>query len=411
MARKVVVVGGGAAGMMAAGTAARQGADVLLLEKNDQLGKKLLLTGKGRCNLTNDCDVEEIINQFPKTGSFLYSALYRFTNLQLRNFFAELGVPTKVERGGRVFPKSDSAQDVVAALKDYLSSNEVTINLGTTVEEIIIEDDTVRGVVDQAGNSYLADRVIFTPGGAAYPSTGSAGDGYPLLESIGHEIEEIKPALVPLETKEEWVNEAMGLTLKNVEATLYFNDEVVRSEFGELLFTHFGVSGPIVLTLSRDVVSRLGEGSLKLAIDLKPALDKGKLDSRIQRDFKKYSRKQFKNSLGDLLPSKLIPVIVDLVSIPADKFVNQITSAERRELVKLLKRLEVTIIGTKGLRQAIVTKGGVKTDEIDPSTMESKLISGLYLAGEVINVDGYTGGFNLQAAFSTGYLAGMSVVE
>ncbi|ADL12550.1 NAD(P)/FAD-dependent oxidoreductase [Acetohalobium arabaticum] len=411
MKTEIVVVGGGPAGMMAAGTAAQNGAEVLLLEKNEQLGKKLLITGKGRCNLTNDCSIERMIENFPETGSFLYSALYTFPNHQLRNFFAELGVPTKVERGDRVFPESDSARDVVDALKGYLKDKGVEIRLKTAVNEILVEEGAVKGVMDRDGNSYLADKVVFTPGGASYPTTGSSGDGYEMLETVGHRIKSIKPSLVPLQAKEGWVASLEGLTLKNVEAGLYLNEEEIDSEFGELLFTDDGVSGPIVLTLSRDVVSRLGEGSLKLKIDLKPALDEQTLDNRLQRDFEKYSRKQFKNSLGDLLPSKLIPVIVDLVSIPADKKVNQITVEERRELMQLVKELEVTIIGTKGLRQAIVTKGGVMIDEIDPQTMESKLVSDLYLAGEVIDIDAYTGGFNLQAAFSTGYLAGINVVD
>lgn len=411
MEQEIIVVGGGPAGMMAAGTAAQKGAEVLLLEKNEQVGKKLLITGKGRCNLTNDCSIEKIIENFPDTGSFLYSALYTFSNHQLRNFFAQLGVPTKVERGDRVFPESDSAHDVVDALKGYLRDNGVEIRLKTAVDEILVEDGEVRGVKDREGHSYLADKVVFTPGGASYPTTGSSGDGYEMLEVVGHTIKPIKPSLVPLQAKEDWVARLEGLTLKNVEAGLYLNEEEINSEFGELLFTDDGVSGPIVLTLSRDAVSRLGEGSLKLRIDLKPALDEQILDDRLQRDFKKYSRKQFKNSLNDLLPSKLIPVIVELVSIPAEKEVNQITVEERKELMKLLKGLEITIIGAKGLRQAIVTKGGVTIDEIDPQTMESKLVSNLYLAGEIIDIDAYTGGFNLQAAFSTGYLAGINIVE
>ncbi|SDC51921.1 MULTISPECIES: NAD(P)/FAD-dependent oxidoreductase [unclassified Candidatus Frackibacter] len=407
----IIVVGGGAAGMMAAGVAANQGAEVLLLEKNEQLGKKILITGKGRCNLTNNCGIEEIIANFPKNGSFLYSALYTFTNQQLRDFFAELGVPTKVERGGRVFPESDSARDIVAALKRYLEENGVKIKLNTAVAKVLVEEKQVTGVEDRDGNCYLAKRVILTPGGAVYPSTGSSGDGYQMLERIGHTITSIKPSLVPLKVKEEWASEAQGLTLKNVEASLYFNDEMIRTEFGELLFTHFGVSGPIVLTLSRNVVNNLGKGSLKLEIDLKPVLTEQQLDDRVQRDFEQYSRKQFKNSLSDLLPSKLIPIVIELSSIPEDKFVNQITKEERAELVRILKGLTLTIIGTKGLKQAIVTKGGVSTDEIDSSTMESKLISGLYLAGEVVDIDAYTGGFNLQAAFSTGYLSGINSIN
>ena len=404
----LIVIGAGAAGLMAAGKAAERGKKVLLLEKNEQVAKKILITGKGRCNLTNDCEVEEMIKNFPETGKFLYSALYTFSNWHLRSFFSDLGVETKVERGDRVFPVSDDAADIVEALKKYIEQNGVNLKLKAKVEQVLTADDEIKGVKLETGQEYRADHVLVAVGGKAYPSTGSSGDGYDIAQNLGHTVTAVNPSLVPLETKEEWVADAQGLNLRNVTATLIVDGEEKEQEFGEMLFTHFGVSGPIVLTLSRNVVQYLGQ-DVKLGIDLKPALSLEKLDDRLQRDFAKYSRKQFKNSLGDLLPRKLIPVIIELSSIPADKFVHQITTEEREELIELLTNLKLTITGTRGFRKAIVTNGGVDTNEIDPSTMESKLITGLYFAGEVIDIDGYTGGFNLQAAFSTGYLVGSEV--
>ena len=401
----LIVIGAGAAGLIAAGRAAKRGREVLLLEKNEQVGKKILMTGKGRCNLTNDCAVEEIIKNFPETGKFLYSALYTLNSWQLRSFFADLGVETKVERGARVFPVSDSAADIVKALKRYINQTGVELQLNSTVEDIMTEKNRVSGVRLASGSEFKAKNILLAVGGKAYPSTGSAGDGYQMAKEIGHNLNSIQPSLVPLETKEGWVKDAQGLNLRNVRVTLKAEGEEIAAEFGEMLFTHFGVSGPIILTLSRQAVEYLST-DLKLSINLKPALSKQKLDNRLQRDFAKYSRKQFKNSLDDLLPRKLIPVIIDLISIPADKFVHQITSAEREELLELLTGLELTITDTRGFREAIVTKGGVDTNEIDPSTLESKLIEGLYFAGEVIDIDAYTGGFNLQAAFATGYLVG-----
>jgi hypothetical protein len=405
----LIVVGGGAAGMMAAGIAANRGKEVLLLEKNEQLGKKILITGKGRCNLTNDCGIEEIIKNFPDNGKFLYSALYTFSNWQLKDFFNKLGVKTKVERGDRVFPVSDSARDVVEALKRFIKDAGVEVKLKTSVEKIIAENREVKGVKTSGGKEYYTSNVLIAVGGKSYPTTGSSGDGYTMAEDLGHNIRSVKPSLVPLKTKEEWVKELQGLNLRNVSATLMIDDKKKKEEFGEMLFTHFGVSGPIILTLSRDVVDYLGKARIKLRINLKPALSYEQLDNRLQRDFEEYSRKQFKNSLGDLLPSKLIPVIINLSSISEDKEVNQITKEERQELVELLTNLEITIIGTMGFNLSIVTKGGVATDEINPSTMESKLVQGLYFAGEVIDVDAYTGGFNLQGAFSMGYLVGNNI--
>lgn len=405
----LIVVGGGAAGMMASGIAANRGKKVLLLEKNEQLGKKILITGKGRCNLTNDCEIEEIIKNFPDNGKFLYSALYTFSNWQLKDFFNKLGVKTKVERGDRIFPISDSARDVVEALKRFIIDAGVEIKLKTSVDKVIAEGKEVKGVKDSDEKEYYSCNVLIAVGGKSYPTTGSSGDGYTMAEELGHDISTIKPSLVPLKIKEDWVKELQGLNLRNVSVALIIDGKKKREEFGEMLFTHFGVSGPITLTLSRDVVDYLGKAQIKLSINLKPALSYEQLDNRLQRDFEEYSRKQFKNSLGDLLPSKLIPVIISLSSIPEDKEVNQITKEERQELLELLSNLEVTVIGSMGFNLSIVTKGGIATEQINPSTMESKLIQGLYFAGEVIDVDAYTGGFNLQGAFSMGYLVGSSI--
>ncbi len=406
----VIVIGAGAAGMIAAGTAAKEDKKVLVVEKNEQVGKKLLITGKGRCNLTNDCLVEDIIANFPGNGNFLYSAIYSFDNQQVINFFESLGVKTKVERGKRVFPKSDDATDIVSALKDFMLSNGAKLKLEEKVIDIEVKNNQITKVITES-DTYQCEKVILATGGQSYPGTGSSGDGYQFAKKLGHKIIEPTPALVPLESNEAWVPDLQGLNLRNVTAKLYLNDSLVGEEFGELLFAHYGLTGPIILTLSRKVAQNENDNQITIVIDLKPALTKNKLDDRIQRDFKKYSRKQFKNSLGDLLPAKLIPVIVDLVDIPARKAVNQITVEERSDLVELLKGLKVDISGTRGFREAIVTAGGIDVEQINPSTMESKIISGLFFAGEVIDVDGYTGGFNLQAAFSTGKKAGFSVSE
>ncbi len=404
----LIVVGGGAAGMMAAGMAAERGKRVLLLEKNAQLGKKILITGKGRCNLTNDCETEDFINNFPGNGKFLYSALYSYTNWQLIDFFSKLGVKTKVERGGRVFPVSDSARDIVDALRRFIEEKGVEIRLRRSVQRLILDGREIRGVEDREGRVYEGRKVLIAVGGNSYPTTGSSGDGYSMAKDVGHTINSIKPALVPLNIKEEWVKNLQGLQLKNVEASLVIDGVEEFSQFGEMLFTHFGVSGPIILTLSREVSYNLDK-DISLSINLKPALTKEQLDNRLQRDFEKYARKQFKNSLNDLLPSKLIPIIIELASIDGEKEVHQITKDERESLLNLLIDLRMTIIGTRGFREAIVTAGGVDVKEINPSTMESKLIEGLYFAGEVLDIDANTGGYNLQGAFSTGYLVGISV--
>lgn len=408
MKKRVVVIGGGAAGLMAAGRAAQRNNEVVLLEKNNRLGKKLLISGKGRCNITNACDINELIENTPGNGNFLYSSFYRFSNYDLIDFFNRLGLSTKIERGGRVFPDSDASIDVLNALIKFNKDNGVKIYNNARVKNINVSENKVTEVVLSDGRVFQCDSVILATGGISYPGTGSTGDGHAIAENLGHNITELKPSLVPLITKEEWVKDAQGLSLRNVSITL-FNKQgsKIFSDFGEMLFTHFGVSGPLILSCSRHILD-YNYKDIKLIIDLKPALSMEKLDERIQRDFEKYSRKQFKNSLGDLLPSKLIPVIIKLSRINPDKYVNQITKEERVKLVNLLKNLELEIIGSRPIAEAIVTAGGVSIDEINPRTMESKIVKGLYFAGEIIDVDAYTGGFNLTIAFSTGYLAGDS---
>lgn len=406
MNKRVIVIGGGAAGLIAAGKAAEQGNEVLLLEKNDRVGKKLLISGKGRCNITNDADIEGLIENTPGNGNFLYSAFYHFSNTDLIAFLKEYGLETKVERGGRVFPVSDNAKDVVDTLARYVTRSGVKLMLKAAVQEVRMAGNKVEGVLLKDGRELACDSVVLATGGASYPGTGSTGDGYRLAGKLGHTIVDLKPSLVPLVTAEEWVKELQGLSLKNISVQLINkNGKKLYTDFGEMLFTHFGVSGPVILSGSRHILDA-NYKDIRLVIDLKPALNEEKLDDRIQRDFEKYSRKQFKNSLEELLPQKLIPVIIKLSGISPEKFVNQITREERKKLVKLLKGLELTITGPRPIEEAIVTAGGVSTDEINPSTMESKLVKGLFFAGEVIDVDAYTGGFNLTIAFSTGYLAG-----
>ncbi|WP_408605807.1 BaiN/RdsA family NAD(P)/FAD-dependent oxidoreductase [Alkalithermobacter paradoxus] len=405
--KKVVVIGGGAAGMMAAGVAGSRGIDVTLIEKNPMLGKKMLITGKGRCNITNDIDMEGFIKNTPVNGKFLYSAFYAFTNTDIIELLNEFGVKTKVERGGRVFPVSDKSKDVVDALEKYIKRNNVKVIKGE-VSKVVSKDGEVSCVVLSDGQTIKCDSVIIATGGASYPATGSTGDGYKFAKENGHTIVPLKPSLVPLETMEDWVKDLQGLSLRNVSIkVLNGKNKKVYDDFGEMIFTHFGVSGPIILSAS-SYMKRLENENYKLVIDLKPALSDEELDKRIQNDFSKYINKIYSNSLNDLLPKKLIPVIINLSQIPHDKVVNEITRKERLELVHLLKNLTLHIKRYRPLKDAIITSGGVKVSEINPSTMESKLVKGLYFAGEVIDVDAYTGGFNLQIAFSTGYLAGLN---
>ncbi len=406
--KNVIVVGGGPAGIMAAGIAAHRGNKVVLLEKNDRPGKKLLISGKGRCNITNDTDIEGLIENTPGNGNFLYSAFYTFSNQDLINFINGLGLETKVERGGRVFPVTDSARDVVAALMQFLNKNNVKIMTASPARNIISENGKVRGVELPDGTVMEADSVVLAAGGMSYPGTGSTGDGYEMAKKLGHTVIPLKPSLVPLVTGEEWVGDLQGLSLKNISVSFKNNrGKEIYSDFGEMIFTHFGVSGPVILSASRHLLS-YDFKDIILSVDLKPALSEEKLDERVQRDFEKYSRKQFKNSLDELLPQKLIPVVIELSAIDPYKPVHQITKEERKRLVVLLKHLEVTIVAARPIKEAIVTAGGIKTNEINPSTMESRKIKGLFFAGEIIDVDAYTGGFNLTIAFSTGYLAGMN---
>lgn len=403
----VIVIGGGASGMMAASIAAREGNHVKLIERNEKLGKKLFITGKGRCNVTNSIDdINELINSIPGNGNFLYSAFYTFSNYDLMDFIESLGVKLKIERGNRVFPASDKSSDIIKAFERCLSRHNVDIMLNSRVDDIIVENKKVIGVICN-GRELLCDSLVIATGGKSYPLTGSTGDGYKFAEKAGHTVVRPRPSLVPLVAGESWIKELQGLSLKNVSIKVFDKDKTLYDDFGEMIFTHFGVSGPIILSASRFIIDRL-PGKIIIKINLKPALTAVQLDKRIQKDFEKYSRKQFRNSLDDLLPKKLIPVIISLSGISEDKEVNQITREERTNLVSLIREFPVNITDTRQLNEAIITSGGVSVKEIDPSTMESKLINGLFFAGEVIDVDGLTGGFNLQIAFSTGYCAGMN---
>jgi predicted Rossmann fold flavoprotein len=408
---RVIVVGGGASGMMAAGRAAECGAQVLLLEKTKRLGNKLRITGKGRCNLTNIADRPDFIAHFGPNGPFLRNAFARFFNQDLIDFFAAQGVPTVVERGQRVFPASNDAHQVADALASYLRQSGARVRFKARVAELETEGGRIAGVQTEGGEFLTAKAVIVATGGASYPGTGSTGDGYRLAKALGHTIVPIKPALVPLVVKEGHAEALQGLSLKNVEVTLLLDGQPVTRQFGEMLFTHFGVSGPIILTLSAQAVDRLGQGKLELSINLKPALSDEQLDRRLQRDFDRFGKRAFRNILKELLPRKMIALFVRLTGIPPDKPGHQITAAERKRLFSLLRDFRLTIVGHRPIAEAIVTAGGVSTREIDPRTMESRLVKGLYFCGEVLDIIADTGGYNLQAAFSTGYVAGQSAAR
>lgn len=404
----VLVIGGGAAGLLAGIAAAQNGAQTVILEKMRRPGKKILITGKGRCNITNNCDLQEIIKNIPGNGRFLNSALRRFTNQDIVQLLEDNGLPTKVERGGRVFPVSDKAADVVDTLVKIYKNYGGRLLTDCKVKCITAEFGKITGAVTVDGQKFTADAVILAAGGSSYPGTGSDGSGVKLAKALGHTIVPLAPSLVPLESDSPYIAGLQGLSLRNIEGTVYADGKKIGSEFGEMLFTHFGVSGPIILSLSKCVAEAFAKGAqeVELAIDLKPALDKDKLDARLQRDFTQYSRKQMPNGMKDLLPQRLIAPVLDQAFIDEEKFVNQLSRAERRRLVDVLKAFTVPITGTRPIAEAIVTAGGVSLKEIDPKTMESKLIKGLFFAGEVMDIDGYTGGYNLQAAFSTGYAAG-----
>jgi len=403
----VIVVGGGPAGLMAAGQAALNGSRTLLVEKMDQPGRKLLLTGKHRCNLTNAAAIDEALDEFNKEGRFLKQVFYRFFNQELRSFFRELGVPTVEQRGGRIFPASENARDVIDALLTWCKKAGVEILTETRVESLLIDDKRMRGILTSRGK-YTANAVILTTGGKAYPGTGSTGEGLALARLAGHTIQPLRPSLVPLITAGRVPQDLQGLSLSNILVTVYINQKPANQLFGELMFTHFGLSGPVILTLSREIVVALEEGKeVEISIDLKPALSHKTLDTRLLRDIQLMGIKQFSSLLEGLLPKKLLPVCVEQTGIPYDKKNSQITASERKALLSWLKdEFNFQIIDHKGFDNAIVTAGGVNTKEVNPQTMESKLIQGLYFGGEILDVDANTGGFNLQAAFSTGWAAG-----
>lgn len=397
--------------MFAALGAAEAGHRVTILEQNEKLGKKIYITGKGRCNLTNACDTEEIFAHVPRNAKFLYSAIYTYDNFRVMEFFEANGMPVKTERGNRVFPVSDHSSDVISTLQKALEKAGVEVLLHTKVTEILSKDGKITGVRLKNGEKRTADAIILATGGKSYSSTGSTGDGFVFAEQLGHKIEEPVPSLVPMTVLEDYCMQMQGLSLRNVQATIREGGKVFFEEFGEMLFTHFGVSGPLMLSASSVVNDRLRKKNLSLTIDLKPALSEEQLDARILRDFEKNKNRQFKNSVKGLLPTKMIPVVISLSGIDPEKKINGITKQERKKLVECIKAFPLTLTGLRGFNEAIITRGGVSVKQVDPSTMESKLVKGLYFAGEILDVDAYTGGFNLQIAWSTGYLAGSSIAE
>lgn len=405
---RVLVVGGGPAGMMAAIQAAKQGNTVTLLEQNEKLGKKLFITGKGRCNVTNDCDVTELFDSVVSNKKFLYSAFYSFSNQDVKDFFEEQGLRLKVERGRRVFPASDKSSDVIKALGDALKKLEVKIRLRTRVDKVLTENDIACGVRLSDGECLNADKVILATGGVSYKSTGSDGSGLAMAEKLGHQVTKLRPGLVGMCTKEAWVRDMQGLTLKNVAVSIGKKQgkKPLYEDFGELLFTHYGVSGPMILSASSRLGDELEKEDLYIKIDLKPALSKEQLDSRILRDFEERKNADLSNAMVHLLPKSMIPVMLHVCGLDPAKKVNEVTRGEREQLVKGMKEFPLTLNGLRDIQEAIITRGGVTVKEVDPSTMESKIVKNLYLAGEMLDLDALTGGYNLQIAWSTGYLAG-----
>ena len=411
--KRVVVIGGGAAGLMAAVIAGREGAKVTLLEKMNYVGKKMGITGKGRCNITNACDMSDFIKNTPGNGKFLYGAYERFTNEDLLQLLHDAGLETKVERGGRVFPASDSALDVRNTFMKLMKHYGVDVHLEEPVKKLLVDDGVVTGVVTDR-ETYHADAVVIATGGKSYPATGSTGDGYILAAQVGHKITDIRPSLVPIVTEEPWVKDLMGLSLRNIELSVVAKNKVQAKMFGEMMFTHFGITGPIVLSLSHTVgklMRKKNIGTIGLDINLKPALSPETLDKRLQKDFDLYSKKKLINGMKDLLPSRLIPLIIELAGIDPQKPINQISKEERQQIGYMLQHMPLTVKGLRPVEEAIVTAGGISLKEFNPKTMESKLVKGLYGAGEVLDIDAFTGGYNLQAAFSTGYVAAMHITH
>ena len=403
---KILIIGGGAAGMAAAAFLGEHGHQVHVFEKNEKLGKKLFITGKGRCNLTNSCDEETFFQSVVSNEKFLYSAFHGFSNEDAIAYFEQLGLPLKEERGGRIFPKSDHSSDVIKALEQRMKELDVKIHLNSLVKEILLQETDegqkkVTGVLLENGQKIVGDKVIVATGGMSYQATGSTGDGYEFAKQAGHKVTTLRSALVPMETKEEYIPRMQGLSLKNVRFTVKDGKKVLYQDFGELLFTHFGMSCPLVLTASSYLGKKLEKKELQGTIDLKAALTEEQLDARLLREFEAGKNKQFKNVISGMFPSKMFPVILELGKIPSEKKVNEITKAERMEFLRVVKNFPVTITGLRGFREAIITQGGVKTGEINPKTMESKKAQGLYFIGEVLDLDAVTGGFNLQIAWST----------
>ena len=404
---KVIVIGGGAAGCMAAITAARNVHNVVLVEKNEKIGKKLYITGKGRCNITNACATKDLFTFITSNPKFLYSAYNEFSNWDTIGFFEELGLRTKIERGERVFPESDKSSDVITALSKELRRLGVDILYNTTVKDVLTKEGVFSAIVTHKGDTLYADSLVVATGGLSYPSTGSTGEGYEFAKKIGHNITSLYPSLVPFNVKETYARQMQGLSLKNIEISIFDNENELYREFGEMLFTHFGVSGPVIISASSYIAPILRQKTLKLIIDLKPALTFEQLDARILRDFEEFKNKQFKNALDKLLPSKLISVIIERSGILPEKKVNEISKVQRENLVKLIKGFELTLTGLRDYNEAIITKGGIDVKQINPKTMESKLAKNVYFAGEVLDLDALTGGHNLQIAWATGYVAGL----
>ena len=407
----VIITGGGAAGMMAAYAAAERGHSVVLIEKNEKLGKKIFITGKGRCNVTNACEQDKLFENVVSNPKFLYSAFYDFDNQQLMELIKNAGCPLKVERGERVFPVSDHSSDIIAAMERLMRKKGVEIRLHRTVSEVLAQDGQVTGVKTTDGKTFAADAVVLATGGLSYPTTGSTGDGYRIAKNLGHTVKECTPALVPMEISEPWCRLLQGLSLKNVTLTMACGTKKIWQGFGEMLFTHFGLSGPLVLSASSSYHKCKNPDEVTVTVNLKPALTAEQLDKRILREFEQNLNKQFKNVIGSLYPAKLTPVMISLSGIDGEKKIHEITRKERENLVELTRNLQMHVSGLRDYTEAIITQGGINVKEVNPSTMESRLVKGLYFAGELLDLDGVTGGFNLQIAWSTGHLAGSSIPD